>query len=205
MDPRFEALLADQPLDRLILEVTEHSRIDDYTVLLPTLDKLRARGLQLAVDDAGAGCSTFRHIIQLSPDIIKLDMSLTRDIDTNPARRALASALIVFARDTSAKMVARGHRDAGRAGGAPRSGRHAWAGLSARPATDATQSLRPSARRSSNWWKGRTRGAPSRPSRPTEPRMNGRSDRVRPCGGDTASLHRPPPVRTSTAPPNGTI
>ena len=187
MDPRFEALLADQPLDRLILEVTEHSRIDDYTVLLPTLDKLRARGLQLAVDDAGAGCSTFRHIIQLSPDIIKLDMSLTRDIDTNPARRALASALIVFARDTSAKMVAEGIETPGELAALRALGvMHGQGYLLGRPPTRPRPPAFGTPVR--NWWKGQRGGAPSRPSRPTEPRMNGRSDRIHPCGSDKASL-----------------
>jgi len=69
---------------------------------------LQKRGIRLAVDDAGAGYASFRHILQLKPDIIQLDMSLTRDIDTDTARRALASALILFARETGSKVVAEG-------------------------------------------------------------------------------------------------
>jgi EAL domain-containing protein (putative c-di-GMP-specific phosphodiesterase class I) len=60
------------------------------------------------VDDAGAGFTSFRHILRLQPDIIKLDMSLTRDIDTDAARRALAAALIRFAHETGSKIVAEG-------------------------------------------------------------------------------------------------
>ena len=58
--------------------------------------------------DAGAGCSGLQHIVQLGPDIIKMDMSLTRAIDTDPARRALASAMVFYAREMGARIVAEG-------------------------------------------------------------------------------------------------
>jgi len=102
------ALLAPYRLDRIVLEVTEHSLIDDYTALEAALAPLRCRGLRLAVDDAGAGYSSFSHILRLAPDMIKLDMALTRSIDTDLSRRALASAMIVFARDTHSVVVAEG-------------------------------------------------------------------------------------------------
>jgi EAL domain-containing protein (putative c-di-GMP-specific phosphodiesterase class I) len=72
------------------------------------LEPLRKKGLRLAVDDAGAGYASFRHILRLEPDIIKLDMSLTRDIDTDRTRRALAAALIRFAQETGSKIIAEG-------------------------------------------------------------------------------------------------
>jgi EAL domain-containing protein (putative c-di-GMP-specific phosphodiesterase class I) len=72
------------------------------------LRPLRSDGLRLAVDDAGAGYASFRHILKLAPDIIKLDMSLTRHIDTNRSCRALASALIRFAAETGSTVVAEG-------------------------------------------------------------------------------------------------
>ncbi|HYR84250.1 MAG TPA: EAL domain-containing protein [Terriglobia bacterium] len=95
-------------LERLVLEITEHATIDEYSELTNALAPLRTQGLRLAVDDAGAGFASFRHILRLQPDIIKLDMSLTRDIDTDAARRALASALIRFAHETGSKIVAEG-------------------------------------------------------------------------------------------------
>jgi EAL domain-containing protein (putative c-di-GMP-specific phosphodiesterase class I) len=64
--------------------------------------------LLVAVDDAGAGYANFRHILSLAPDIIKLDMSITRDIHLDRARRALAAALIGFANATGSKIVAEG-------------------------------------------------------------------------------------------------
>lgn len=96
------------PLDRIVLEVTEHAHVGDYDRLVAALTPLRQRGVRLAIDDAGAGYSGLQHILQLRPDIIKLDMSLTRHIDLDPARRALAAALIAFARDTDSQIVAEG-------------------------------------------------------------------------------------------------
>ena len=103
-----EALLEGYDFSRIVLEITEHAPVADYELLLSKLAALRSQGLRLAIDDAGAGYSSLQHIVQLQPDIIKLDMSLTRAVDTDPARRALASALIFFARETGSLMVAEG-------------------------------------------------------------------------------------------------
>jgi EAL domain-containing protein (putative c-di-GMP-specific phosphodiesterase class I) len=64
--------------------------------------------VRLAVDDAGAGFATLQHILRLQPDLIKLDLSLTRDIDKDPVRRALASSLVSFAREINAQLIAEG-------------------------------------------------------------------------------------------------
>jgi len=96
------------PGHRIVLEVTEHAHITDYERLLGALQPLRSRGVRLAVDDAGAGYSSLQHILNLRPDAIKLDMGLTRGIDADPARKALASALIGFARETGSRIIAEG-------------------------------------------------------------------------------------------------
>lgn len=93
---------------RIVVEVTEHAQVADYQRLRDALLALKAMGVELAVDDAGAGYSSLQHIIQLRPDMIKLDISLTRAVDSDPARRALISALIFFARETGCLMVAEG-------------------------------------------------------------------------------------------------
>lgn len=100
--------LSSVPLDRIILEVTEHEPVRCYATVRRHLEHLRGRGLRLAVDDAGAGYSNFRHILELQPDIVKLDMSLTRGITANSAKRALAAALINFAREIGSELVAEG-------------------------------------------------------------------------------------------------
>lgn len=96
------------PVERLLLEITEHEAIAAYEELTHALAPWRRRGMQVAVDDAGAGYASFRHILRLKPDVIKLDMAITRDIDHDPGRRALATALIAFARDTGSLIVAEG-------------------------------------------------------------------------------------------------
>lgn len=103
-----EQALAGAPLDRLVLEVTEHSSISDYSTIAQALSCLRAGGLRLAVDDAGSGYASFRHILKLKPDVIKLDQSLIRHIDHDPGCHALAVALIAFAHETGSSVVAEG-------------------------------------------------------------------------------------------------
>jgi EAL domain-containing protein (putative c-di-GMP-specific phosphodiesterase class I) len=101
-------LPVDLVCDRVLLEITEHARIDDYAVLLEALAPLRARGMRIAIDDAGAGYSSFRHILLIKPDVIKLDISIVRDIDKDSSRRALAAALISFSAEINANLVAEG-------------------------------------------------------------------------------------------------
>lgn len=96
------------PHDRVVLEVTEHAPIPDYDEFEAVLKPLRQKGLRLAVDDVGAGYASFRHILKLKPDIIKLDISITRNIHTHTAQRALAAALIAFAGETRCSIVAEG-------------------------------------------------------------------------------------------------
>ncbi|MBE9113671.1 EAL domain-containing protein [Nodosilinea sp. LEGE 07298] len=103
-----ERVLQGKPLHRIVLEVTEHDPIPDYSNFGERLASLRDRGVRLAVDDAGAGYASFLHILQLNPDIIKLDISLIRDIDTDHTRRALTAALVGFAQETYSSIVAEG-------------------------------------------------------------------------------------------------
>jgi EAL domain-containing protein (putative c-di-GMP-specific phosphodiesterase class I) len=96
------------PLECIILEITENEAVEWYEPIVNVLSPLRERGLRVAVDDVGAGYSSFRHILQIRPDIIKLDISICRDIHTDDARRALTSALITFARQIGSELVAEG-------------------------------------------------------------------------------------------------
>lgn len=94
--------------DRVVLELTEHERIDDYEQLERALDALRSLGVRVAIDDAGAGFASLRHILNIRPDIMKLDVDLTRGIDSDHARRALSVALISFAEEMGMTIVAEG-------------------------------------------------------------------------------------------------
>lgn len=105
---RLGPLLEDVEPERVVLELTEHAHVEDYAALLKVLEPLRSRGIRISVDDAGAGYASMRHILSLKPDIIKLDISLTRSIDSDPTRRALAAALIEFGRQTGSSILAEG-------------------------------------------------------------------------------------------------
>lgn len=107
-DPRLAQLLGGGSLSRLVLEITEHAPVHDYEALFQALLPLRQRGLRLAVDDAGAGYAGLRHILRLSPNLIKLDMELTQGIEGDRARTALASAMIAFASEIDAEIIAEG-------------------------------------------------------------------------------------------------
>lgn len=106
--PAFAALLEEVHLRRVVVEVSEHEEVEDYAPVLAALEPLRRRGLRVAVDDAGAGFASLRHVVRLSPDILKLDLSLVRGIDTDSARQELAAALTAFAGKTGADVVAEG-------------------------------------------------------------------------------------------------
>ena len=101
-------LLQQFSLERVVVELTEHSRVDNYDALIAGIARLRAEGARLSIDDAGAGFSSFQHVLRLQPDIIKLDRSLTTDIDKNPVRAALATALVTFADSLGAQICAEG-------------------------------------------------------------------------------------------------
>jgi EAL domain-containing protein (putative c-di-GMP-specific phosphodiesterase class I) len=102
------ASLIEPVADRIIIEITEHAPVEDYGALAAALEPLRRLGARVAIDDVGAGFASLRHILQLAPDIVKLDVSLTRRIETDPARCALASALVDFGASAGATLVAEG-------------------------------------------------------------------------------------------------
>ncbi|MFK7937953.1 MAG: EAL domain-containing protein [Roseovarius sp.] len=105
---RLNEVFAGRPLERIVLEVTEHNAITDIDALRAELTDWRAKGLTVAIDDAGAGYSGLQQIILLAPDILKLDMSLTSNIDTDAAKRSLAAAMVHFAAEQGSAIVAEG-------------------------------------------------------------------------------------------------
>ena len=92
----FRGILTNSPAERIVLELTEHTPVTDYRAFAESMSALRSHGVRLAVDDAGSGFSSFSHVLNLKPDIIKLDIALTRGIDKDPARQSLGRALLTF-------------------------------------------------------------------------------------------------------------
>jgi EAL domain-containing protein (putative c-di-GMP-specific phosphodiesterase class I)/DNA-binding NarL/FixJ family response regulator len=92
---------------RYVIELTEHAPIGDYESLRVALKTLPA-SVAVAVDDAGAGYASLRHIYELRPRFVKLDMALVRNIDRDPVRQALVAGLVHFAEDTGSQLIAEG-------------------------------------------------------------------------------------------------
>src|SRR5690606_8881993 len=91
-----------------VIELTENERIEDYDSLIAPIQRLRDRGVRLAVDDAGAGFASLQHILELNPDMIKLDRAFIEGLADAPVRRALTTALVTFAHEIGATLVAEG-------------------------------------------------------------------------------------------------
>jgi EAL domain-containing protein (putative c-di-GMP-specific phosphodiesterase class I) len=99
---------AELPLEQLVVEVTEHAVVDCYRPLLKELAPLRERGLRIAVDDAGAGYASLRHVLELRPDFIKIDRSLIHGIARDHAQQVAVAAFLSLAADLNARVVAEG-------------------------------------------------------------------------------------------------
>ncbi|WP_169164557.1 sensor domain-containing phosphodiesterase [Cellulomonas taurus] len=106
-DPRtIDLLLPHGP--RVGVEITEHAPVTDYGPLIEVTDRLKEGGVHVAVDDAGAGFASLKHVLQLRPTAIKLDIELVRDIDTDPVRQALVRSVEQFSGALAAWLVAEG-------------------------------------------------------------------------------------------------
>jgi EAL domain-containing protein (putative c-di-GMP-specific phosphodiesterase class I) len=95
-------------LSRLVLEITEHAAIPSYSDLRRALRPSRERGLRLAIDDAGAGYASLKHVVELEPDIIKIDRSIVEGVARDRARRSAVSAFVLLALDIGAYVIAEG-------------------------------------------------------------------------------------------------
>jgi EAL domain-containing protein (putative c-di-GMP-specific phosphodiesterase class I) len=89
----------------VVLELTEEVAVSDYGAFRAGIEAL-GPDVMLAVDDAGAGFASFRHILELKPQFVKLDGSIVRGIATNPAKQALVAGLSYFAIRTGCVLIA---------------------------------------------------------------------------------------------------
>jgi EAL domain-containing protein (putative c-di-GMP-specific phosphodiesterase class I) len=108
-----EALFAAaSPLARIahsvILEITERASLDEVSDVRDRVARLRQLGFRLAVDDLGAGYAGLTSFATLEPDVIKLDMSLVRDVDTNLVKRRVVERMTALAHELGVLVVAEG-------------------------------------------------------------------------------------------------
>lgn len=107
-----ELTARDSPLtsiaNRVVLEITERSSIGEIQDLRRKVSELRELGFRIAVDDLGAGYAGLTSFALLEPDIVKIDMSLVRDIDKSPIKRRLVESLTRLCGDMGISVVGEG-------------------------------------------------------------------------------------------------
>jgi EAL domain-containing protein (putative c-di-GMP-specific phosphodiesterase class I) len=108
LTPECGELLGRLPLSRVLLELSEHDQVEDYTALNAALAPFRAEGLRLAIDDVGAGFSSLRHIVVTAPDVIKIDRSIVAGLDTDAVLSKLVQSLVEFGHGCRVRVVAEG-------------------------------------------------------------------------------------------------
>lgn len=102
------ARTAEMPLDRLIFEFTENEEMGSPQHVTSIIDTYRQIGFKVAIDDFGAGYSGLDMFARFTPDEIKLDMDLVRNIDTDPRRRAIVRAVVGMCHDLETLVIAEG-------------------------------------------------------------------------------------------------
>jgi len=96
------------PLDLISFEILEDERISDVGHLLGIIEEYRSHGFRVALDDFGSGYSGLNALVDLTVDVVKLDMSLIRDIDKSARRRAVTLGMISVCRELGIDVVAEG-------------------------------------------------------------------------------------------------
>lgn len=94
--------------EQVTFEITERTAINDFDSFCRSLYHYRRQGYCIAVDDAGAGYSSLQSIAELSPEYIKLDMSIIRGIHLNPLKQAIVEAMVKLGAAVNAKIIAEG-------------------------------------------------------------------------------------------------
>jgi EAL domain-containing protein (putative c-di-GMP-specific phosphodiesterase class I) len=94
--------------DRLVLEITEGEVIDDHAAFARVVNEFRRCGLQLAIDDFGAGYAGLTMLADFQPDLLKLDMTLVRGIEGNGPRQAIVRAILQACIDLGIDVIAEG-------------------------------------------------------------------------------------------------
>ncbi|MFO0612807.1 MAG: EAL domain-containing protein [Polyangiaceae bacterium] len=94
--------------EHVVLEITERDAWKDTPHAIARIGALKERGFRIAIDDLGSGHSGLSSVVELAPDIIKLDMGLVRDLDRSFVKRRLVRSMCEAARDLGIHIVAEG-------------------------------------------------------------------------------------------------
>ncbi|PUA16960.1 EAL domain-containing protein [Glaciimonas sp. PCH181] len=102
------AKLYNFPIEQIIFEVTEGEQIHDRTHLVNIFQEYRRFGFHTAIDDFGAGYAGLGLLAEYQPDIIKIDMALVRDVDTNKAKQAIVHGIVSICTALNVRVLAEG-------------------------------------------------------------------------------------------------
>ena len=100
---------------QVVLEVTEQDPILNKDEFNRNIFLLRELGFRLAVDDTGIGYSTLHSILEIGPEIIKIDRSVIQDIDSNKVKESMLKGLLLIARESGSAVIAEGIESKGEA------------------------------------------------------------------------------------------
>jgi EAL domain-containing protein (putative c-di-GMP-specific phosphodiesterase class I)/FixJ family two-component response regulator len=106
--PALLEVLSALPAERVVVEITEQHQFDSYDQLRETVSLVHERGMRVAVDDMGSGFAGLQRLIDVRPEIVKLDQVLVARLDADPARSALVTAMHQFAQEMGITVVAEG-------------------------------------------------------------------------------------------------
>lgn len=96
------------PVQNIIFEVTEGERIEDGPWFAEILREYRRLGFRTAIDDFGAGYAGMKLLADFQPDLIKIDMDIIRNVDTNRARQVIVRNLMRMCEEMDIKVIAEG-------------------------------------------------------------------------------------------------
>jgi EAL domain-containing protein (putative c-di-GMP-specific phosphodiesterase class I) len=106
--PALLEVLSGLPAERVVVEITEQRQFDSYDQLRDAVCLVHERGMRVAVDDTGSGFAGLQRLVDVRPEIVKLDKAITSEIDSDAPRRALVAAIRHFADDMGITIVAEG-------------------------------------------------------------------------------------------------
>jgi EAL domain-containing protein (putative c-di-GMP-specific phosphodiesterase class I)/ActR/RegA family two-component response regulator len=106
--PALLEVLSELPAENVVVEITEQRQFDSYDQLRDAVYLVHERGMRVAVDDTGSGFAGLQRLVDVRPEIVKLDRAITNEIDSDAPRRALVGAIRHFADDMGITIVAEG-------------------------------------------------------------------------------------------------
>ena len=91
---------------RIIFELLEDEGIKDFNVIKSFIHEVKGKGVQIAIDDFGAGYSNFERVLDFEPDIVKIDGSLVKNIETDMFSRNIVESIVLFAKKQNIQTIA---------------------------------------------------------------------------------------------------